>query len=82
MANTQEKIINILTKYSKVELPISQIKPDTHLLEDLKINSARLVDIIIDFEDAFEVEIDDDSADLVNTVGDAFELIEKLKTAA
>ena len=57
MSNNEMKIIEILLKYGKSELSASQIKPTTGLLEDLKINSARLVDIIIDFEDEFDIEI-------------------------
>ena len=39
------------------------------------MNSARLVDIILDFEDAFDIEVEDEDADAVNTVGDAVQLI-------
>ena len=39
------------------------------------MNSARLVDIIPDFEDAFDIEVEDEDADAVNTVGDAVKLI-------
>ena len=48
---------------------------ETSILEDLKINSARLVDIVLDFEDAFDIEVDDDDADRVVTVGDGVNLI-------
>ena len=48
---------------------------ETGLLDDLKVNSARLVDIVLAFEDAFDIEIADEDADSVNTVGDAVSLI-------
>ena len=48
---------------------------ETSILDDLKINSARLVDIVLDFEDVFNIEVDDDDADSVATVGDGVKLI-------
>jgi acyl carrier protein len=47
----------------------------TNILDDLKVNSARLVDVVIAFEDEFDIEIDDEDVDTVNTVGDAVRLI-------
>ena len=44
-----EKVIQILTKYSKSDIPTDQITMETSILEDLKVNSARLVDIVLDF---------------------------------
>ena len=40
------------------------------------MNSARLVDVILNFEDEFDIEVEDEDADAVNTVGDAVSLIE------
>ena len=41
----------------------ANITPNTDLLQDLKINSAHLVDIILDTEDAFDIEISDEDAE-------------------
>jgi Phosphopantetheine attachment site. len=48
---------------------------DTHILDDLKVNSARLVDVIIKCEDVFDIEIDDDDADEIKTIGDTVAVI-------
>lgn len=79
--NTFNQVVEILMKYKKSEHTVDSIEPTTNLLGDLKINSARLVDIIIDFEDKFDVEIDDDAADGVATVQDAVNLINSLVSA-
>jgi acyl carrier protein len=47
----------------------------THILDELKVNSARLVDVVLEFEDAFDIEIADEDVDSVETVGNAVELI-------
>ena len=70
-----EKVVEILSKYSKSDIPPDQITMETSILDDLKVNSARLVDIVLDFEDAFDIEVDDDDADKVATVGDGVTLI-------
>lgn len=72
-----EKVVEILNQYSKTEITTESISMDTSILDDLKINSARLVDIVLDFEDAFDIEVDDDDADSVATVGDGVNLILK-----
>ena len=69
------KVVEILNKYSKTDITAGDISMETSILEDLKINSARLVDIVLDFEDAFDIEVDDDEADSVTTVGDGVNLI-------
>ncbi len=69
------KVLDILGKYSKSEISADNISMETSILDDLKINSARLVDIVLDFEDAFDIEVDDDDADSVITVGDGVNLI-------
>jgi acyl carrier protein len=50
---------------------------ETHILNDLKVNSARLVDVVIKCEDVFGISIDDDEADKIRTIGDAIEIIKK-----
>ena len=70
-----KKIVDILSKYSKAEIKTENISMETSILDDLKINSARLVDIVLDFEDVFDIEVDDDDADNVITVGDGVNLI-------
>lgn len=74
-AEVYEKVVGILGKYSKNKDALENISMETSIIEDLKINSARLVDIVLDFEDEFDIEVDDDDADRVATVGDGVKLI-------
>jgi acyl carrier protein len=71
-----ERVVKILTPYVKNQGALDKIQLTTHILDDLKVNSARLVDVVLEFEDAFKIEIDDDDVDKVETVGNAVELIE------
>ena len=71
-----EKVVAILKRYTKNEDALKGVSATTNILEDLRVNSARLVDVILDFEDVFDIEIADEDADGVTTVGDALQLIE------
>jgi len=70
-----EKVIQIITPFVKNQAMLEDVKEDTRILEDLGVNSARLVDIILAFEDDFGIAIDDAAADKVRTVGDAVTMI-------
>ena len=62
--------MEILTPYVKNEEALASAGPSTNILDDLKVNSARLVDVVLAFEDEFDIEIADEDVDSVNTVGD------------
>jgi acyl carrier protein len=51
----------IITPYTENKEALTSINEDTDFLVDLKINSANLVDIILDIEEKFNIEIDNDS---------------------
>lgn len=51
----------IVTPYADDKNAVELINENTDFLTDLKINSANLVDIILDIEEKFDIEIDNDS---------------------
>ena len=72
-----EKVVDILRGYIEDAALLEKATSETHIIKDLKVNSARLVDIIIKCEDVFGTTIDDDEADRITTVGDAVRLIQR-----
>lgn len=70
-----DKVVSILTPYSRNKEALDSVEQETSILKDLKVNSSRLVDIVLAFEDEFDIEIADGEADKVVTVGSAVELI-------
>ncbi len=75
----QGRVLKILTPYVKDNSALENAGAETNILEDMKVNSARLVDVVLAFEDEFDIEIADEDVDSVNTVGDCVTLIsEKL----
>lgn len=72
-----EEMINILKVYTKDPVLLEKATLDTHILNDLKVNSARLVDVIIKCEDVFGISVDDDEADKIRTIGDAVRIVKQ-----
>jgi acyl carrier protein len=69
------KVTEIIKPYAKNLAPLEEGNLDARILEDLGVNSARLVDIILAFEDEFGISIDDETADQVRTVNDAIRVV-------
>ena len=70
------KVVEIVRPFAKDKDALETAGLGTNILDDLKVNSARLVDVILEFEDEFDIEVEDEDADSVNTIGDAVDLIE------
>jgi len=72
-----EEMVNILKDYAKNQDLLATATMETHILNDLKVNSARLVDVIIRCEDVYGISIDDEEADVIRTIGDAVNVIKQ-----
>jgi acyl carrier protein len=70
-----QRVVKIISPFAKNQAALAEVSPKTHILDELKVNSARLVDVVLAFEDEFGIEIADEDVDEVNTVGDAVRLI-------
>lgn len=80
-AEIAERLRTLIEPYVPDQETLASVDEDTNLLDDLDINSANLVDIIIDIELAFDIEIDDETAEQMVTVGQAIAVIEQRLTA-
>ncbi len=73
----------VLAPYTEDKAMLEGITEQTDLIKDLKINSANLVDIIIDAESQYNIEIDFDAAEKMYNVGNCIDVIaEKLNPTA
>ena len=70
-----EKIRNILEEY--VDVPKEEITMDTNLLNDLGLSSLDVVNIIVAFEDEFEIEIPDRKLSEIVTIADVVKLLQE-----
>ena len=55
----------------------ANLSEDTDFINDLNINSANLVDVILDVEEVFDIEIDADSMEKMRDVKSALAVIEE-----
>ena len=72
-----EKLKKIVEPYVQRLEGLKNFREETDFLNDLQINSANLVDVVLDVEDEFDIEIDNDSMEGMLTVGDAKAIIQK-----
>ncbi|MBW4970990.1 acyl carrier protein [Croceibacter atlanticus] len=77
MNTIYEKLKPIITVYLPEDVEVKDINKDSHLMNELNINSAHLVDIVLDIEDEFNIEISNDDIEQMQTVEDAIQAIER-----
>lgn len=71
-----EKIQQIIAEVLNVDA--SEVMPGTTFTDDLGADSLDLYQIILGVEDAFDIEIPQEEAEKIVTVGDAVELIQRV----
>lgn len=74
-SDAMAKVLTIIGPFAKNTEALKTASATTSILGDLGVNSARLVDIILAFEDEFDIAIDDETADKIRSIGDAVEQI-------
>jgi acyl carrier protein len=77
-----EKVVAILRPFAKNKDALANVAPETAIQKDLKVNSARLVDIVLEIEEIFGIQVKDEEAEKVRTVGDAVSLVLRQKASA
>lgn len=61
------------------EIEEEDISMETSFRDDLNADSLDLMELIMNLEDEFELEVEDDDVENINTVEDAVEYIDKIK---
>jgi acyl carrier protein len=70
------KLITIVKPYVQNEEGFKNMSEETDFINDLEINSANLVDVILDVEDEFNIEIDNDSMEKMLSVKATIKVIQ------
>ena len=71
-----EHLRTIITKY--VEVKEEQITPDSRFMEDLGLTSFDFMSMLGELEDEFDIEVNEQEAATIRTVGEAASYLEKL----
>lgn len=70
-----ERVIDILADFTTLEK--NKITKDSELVTDLGLNSLDVINVVVEFEDRFDIEIPDQIIKELVTVGDVAEYLEK-----
>lgn len=71
-----EKVIQIIAK--SFDIDPTSLSADTDILEDLDVDSIDLVELVMDMEEEFSIEIEDEVLANLHTIGDVAEELERL----
>ncbi|HJW39896.1 MAG TPA: acyl carrier protein [Rhizomicrobium sp.] len=75
MSDTAERVKKIVVEHLNVEA--DKVTENASFIEDLGADSLDTVELVMAFEEEFGIEIPDDAAESIVTVGDAVKYIDK-----
>ena len=78
MASVDEKVKQIVVEQLGVDE--GEVTPSASFVDDLGADSLDTVELVMAFEEEFGIEIPDDAAESIVTVGDAVKFIEKAQS--
>ena len=66
----EERVSQIIVE--QLGIAAEEIKPEASFIDDLGADSLDIVELVMAMEEEFEIEISDDDAEKIQTIGDAF----------
>jgi acyl carrier protein len=79
-AFSEERVKEIIAK--ELEVDPKQITPEAKFIEDLGADSLDIVELVMALEEEFGLDIPDEDADKLKTVGDAMNYLKSHATTA
>ena len=79
MSDTAERVKKIVVEHLNVDA--DKVTDNASFIEDLGADSLDTVELVMAFEEEFGIEIPDDAAESIVTVGDAVKYIDKASAA-
>jgi acyl carrier protein len=68
-----DKVKEIVSQ--QLDVDVAQIKPESQFIDDLGADSLAIVELVLAFEEQFEIDIPDEDTEKIRTVGDAISYI-------
>lgn len=68
-----DKVKEIVSQ--QLDVDVAQIKPESQFIDDLGADSLAIVELVLAFEEQFEIDIPDEDTEKIRTVGDAVNYI-------
>jgi len=79
VASVAERVIDIVAEQLGVDK--EKVTPETSFVNDLGADSLDTVELVMELEEEFDIQIPDEAAEKIQTVGQAIEFIEKAQKA-
>jgi acyl carrier protein len=80
MVSVEERVRRVVGE--QLGIDESNIKPESHFVDDLGADSLDTVELVMALEEEFSVEIPDEDAEKISTVREAIQYIEKHSSSA
>ena len=78
MSDLAERVKKIVVEHLDVDP--GKVEPKASFIDDLGADSLDIVELVMAFEEEFDVEIPDDAAETIQSVGDAIKFITEQKS--
>ncbi|MCA2411149.1 acyl carrier protein [Rhizobium leguminosarum bv. viciae 248] len=78
MNAVSQRVKAIIAYY--LDVPSELVLENSSLIDDLGADSLGVVEIVLAIEEEFGLDVDDEKADKISTVGDAIRYIEEVRT--
>lgn len=78
MSDVFDRVRDIIVE--QLDVDESQVTMEASFAEDLDADSLDVVELVMELEDEFDLEIADEEAEKISTVGDAVEYIDSLQS--
>ena len=80
MSSVEERVVNIVAEQLGVDK--EKIKTESNFVNDLGADSLDTVELVMELEEEFDINIPDDAAEKIQTVGEAIEHIKSSSAPA
>jgi acyl carrier protein len=75
MAAVEERVTEIIIEQLGISKP--EVVPEASFIDDLGADSLDIVELVMAMEETFDIEIPDDDAEKIQTIGDAFSYVKE-----
>jgi acyl carrier protein len=75
MASTEERVAGIIVE--QLGITHAEVIPEASFIDDLGADSLDIVELVMAMEESFDIEIPDDDAEKIQTIGDAISYVKE-----
>ena len=75
MSALEDRVADIIVE--QLGITKSEIAPEASFIDDLGADSLDIVELVMAMEETFDIEIPDDDAEKIQTIGDAFSYVKE-----